>query len=84
MWKFLLSAVIQRPKSFPSCGSTLVSVLGVLSIYPVDGERESVLRIAEEIFMGHAGNRATLLLPTFHWSELSHMVSPNCKGAWEM
>ena len=21
---------------------------------------------------------------TFHWTELSHMVPPNCKGSWEV
>ena len=59
MWKFLLCTVIQGPKMFPSCGSTLLSVLGVLFIYPVRGEKESVVRTEQENFMGHAGNWST-------------------------
>lgn len=55
----------------------------ILCIWLADGGRERVNNCAAG-FMGLAWKWQPSDLLTSHWPELSHVVIPNCKGAWEM
>ena len=54
----------------------------MLCIWLADGGRERVKNYASFMSLSWMWQLSGLLAS--HWPELSHMVTPNCKGAWEV
>lgn len=54
----------------------------MLCIWLADGGRERVKTCAD--FMSLAWKWQLSGLLTSHWTELSHVIMPDYKGAWEM
>lgn len=50
-----------------------------------DGKRGRTQRIAPGLLTGLCSEvKWSVVLPTSYWTQLSHMVTPNCKRCWEM
>lgn len=64
------------PRFLPSCGSSLLKVLGILSIQPLDDETE--YRPCMRVCDGPCWKRHTSLPFTSHWPDLSVREPVEC------
>lgn len=82
MWKFLVG----WPFSFhppKDAGSGLAAFCWTLCMHLADMGRENM----EDLMGGFHGPGLEvehIISAIFYWQELSHVVPPNNKGAWEM